>query len=200
MGVVRLGRTLRAGGMGGGVQHAIAGGKDIATGGPALAGADQLRRRRLAVRSIYRNCIDLVTGNACALVLERQRLIISREVSFGILAAEGKLTDIAKMLLFLGQQQGVATGRSNRLLRRQQRQSSQSHENQQQASSKGLCFHRDELNRNRTIVLPKAAESFPNREINARASSVQFYAFQLAGRPEHRPMAFESILELPRAF
>src|SRR5271157_715166 len=36
MGIVWLRRTLRAGGMGGGVQHAIARGEDIATGRPAF--------------------------------------------------------------------------------------------------------------------------------------------------------------------
>src|SRR5208283_2679713 len=103
MGIVRLGGTLRAGGMGGGVQHAIARGEDVATGSPTLAGADQLGRGGLAVRRIHGNGEDLVTGNALALMLEGQHLVISREVGFGILSAEGELTDVAQMLLLLRQ-------------------------------------------------------------------------------------------------
>src|SRR5271166_6442236 len=156
--IVRLRRTLWAGGMGGGVQHAIAGGKDIATGCPAFAGADQLGRRRLAVRRIHRHGIDLVTRNAFALVLEAQHLVVSREVGFGILSAEGKLTDIAQMLLLLRKQQGIAVSWSCCLLRVQQRSKRSDEQNQQQASSGKSKCHQRNSNRNR-------AECFPHREI-----------------------------------
>src|SRR5271157_771674 len=158
MGIVRLGRTLRAGGMRGRVQHAIARGEDVATGCPTFAGADQIGRRRLAVRRIHRHGIDLVTGNALALVLEAQHLVVSREVGFGILSAEGKLTDITQMLLLLRQQQGIAVSWSCCLLRVQQRSKRSDEQNQQQASSGKSKCHQRNSNRNR-------AECFPHREI-----------------------------------
>src|SRR5271167_2048218 len=69
MGVVRLWGTVRTGGVGRREQHAVAGGEDVATGSLAFAGADQLGRRRLAIRSIHRHGVDLVAGYALALVL-----------------------------------------------------------------------------------------------------------------------------------
>ena len=105
MRVVGLGRALRTGGLGGGIQNAIAGGKDIAAGGAALAGADQLGRRRLAVGRVDRHGVDLVAGHALALMLEAQHLVVGGEVGFGVLSAEGELADVAQMLLFARRQQ-----------------------------------------------------------------------------------------------
>ena len=80
-------------------QNAVATGKEIAAGGAALAGADQLGSRGLAVGRIDRHGVDLVAGDAFALVLEDQLLIVGGKVSFGILTAEGELAHVLQVLL-----------------------------------------------------------------------------------------------------
>jgi hypothetical protein len=39
-------------------------------------------------------------------MLEDELFVVGREIGFGILAAESQLTDVLKMLSFLGQKQG----------------------------------------------------------------------------------------------
>src|ERR1035441_825925 len=97
--VVGLGRTLGAGAVSGGIQRAIARGKNVAARGTARAGADQLGRSRFAVRRVHRHGVDLVAGNTFALVLKAQHAIVGGEVGLGVLPPEGKLAEVAQVLL-----------------------------------------------------------------------------------------------------
>src|SRR5262249_54841767 len=97
--VIGLGRALSAGRVRRGKQDAIARGKKVAAGGAPLAGRDQLGRTRLTLGRIDSDRIDLIARDTFALVLEDQVLVISRPVRLCVLPAEGKLADIAQVLL-----------------------------------------------------------------------------------------------------
>src|SRR5213078_4237365 len=102
--IVRLGRALGTGCMGGRKKYAVARGKEIAAGSAAFPGAHQFRLGRLSVRSFYRDGVNLVTVHIATLVLKDQVAIIGRKISFSILPAKSKLAHIAQML-FLWQGQ-----------------------------------------------------------------------------------------------
>jgi hypothetical protein len=93
-GVIGLGRTIGTRSVSGGEKDAIAGGKEIGTGSASLAGADELGSGGLSIGRVHGNRIDLIAGNAFALVLKNQSFVIEGKISFGILAAEGQLSDI----------------------------------------------------------------------------------------------------------
>src|SRR5579862_2055251 len=82
--IIRFGWAFCAGRMSGGKEDAIAGGKEIAAGGAALSGAQQFRRRGLAVGRVHRNGIDLIARNAGALMLKNQLPAVGGEVGLGI--------------------------------------------------------------------------------------------------------------------
>ena len=90
--------------MRGGKENFVARGKEIAAGGAALAGADELGSCGLTVGSVDGHGVDLIAGDAFALVLENELFIIGGKVSFGVLTAESQLAGVFEVLLFLGKE------------------------------------------------------------------------------------------------
>src|SRR3974390_587849 len=78
--IVGFGRTFETGSVGRRKQDAVAGGKKVAAGGAAFAGADEFGSGGLAVGSVNRHGVDLIAGDAIALMLKDELLVIGGEI------------------------------------------------------------------------------------------------------------------------
>jgi hypothetical protein len=76
-------------------KDAIAGRKEIATGGTSFASADEPGDGWIPVGSVDRHGVDLIAGDIGTLMLEDQLLVVDREVRFGVLAAKSQLANIS---------------------------------------------------------------------------------------------------------
>src|SRR5712692_2283972 len=104
-GKVRSRRTLFRTEMRRRIKDAFVAGEKVRAGGAAVAGRNQLHLRTVDVHGV--NLIALV---AIARRLKDQLLAVAGKVSFGVLAAEGKLTHVAQMF-FLGERQRIGLAR-----------------------------------------------------------------------------------------
>jgi hypothetical protein len=104
--IIGLGRAIGTGGVGGGEKNFIAGGKKVAAGGAAFAGADEFGDGRLAVGRVDGHGVNLIAGDTFALVLKDELFVVGGEIGFGVLAAEGELADVFEVFLFLGEEEG----------------------------------------------------------------------------------------------
>ena len=108
--IIGLGRAIGTGGVGGGKKNFIARGKKVAAGGAAFAGADEFGDGGLAVGRVDGHGVNLIAGDAFALVLEDELFVVGGEIRFGVLAAEGELADVFEVFLFFGEEEGVGSG------------------------------------------------------------------------------------------
>src|SRR6202158_1106751 len=94
VGVIGLRRTVEACRVSRGEKDAVAGGKEIGASSAALAGTYELGRGGLSVGRVHGNRVNLVAGNAFALVLKNQVFVVEGEIGFSTLAPESKLQNV----------------------------------------------------------------------------------------------------------